>query len=211
MAVVSVPNTFSPNTTISSSQVNSNFTTIYNEFNGSISAANLATGAVTTAKIADSNVTTAKIADSNVTTAKIADGAVTPLKLALGQDSDYISTNQTSSSTSYTDLSTAGPAVTVTVPASGSVIILMNTHIANSVSSNTSLMSLALSGANTVSAADDSRYTIIMQAAGNGYQTRSLVYLVEGLTPGSTTFTAKYRVSAGVGTWRHRQLTVIPI
>lgn len=81
MGVISKPNTFSPNTTMSSSQVNSNFDTIYNEFNGNIAAANLATGAVTTAKIADSNVTTAKIADSNVTTAKIADGAVTFGKL----------------------------------------------------------------------------------------------------------------------------------
>lgn len=84
MGVIAVPNTFSPNTSISSSQVNSNFSTIYNEFNGSIAAANLATGAVTTAKIADSNVTTAKIADSNVTTAKIADGAVTPVKRSGG-------------------------------------------------------------------------------------------------------------------------------
>lgn len=60
--------------------MNANLDTIYNEFNGNISAANLASNAVTTAKIADSNVTTAKLADSNVTTAKINDGAVTPAK-----------------------------------------------------------------------------------------------------------------------------------
>jgi hypothetical protein len=71
MGSISKPNTFSASTTISSSEVNDNFDTIYNEFNGSISAANLATGAVTTAKIADSNVTTAKINDSAVTAAKI--------------------------------------------------------------------------------------------------------------------------------------------
>ena len=72
MSVISLPNTFSPNTTISSSEVNSNFSTIYNEFNGSISSANLANEAVTTAKIDDDAVTTAKILDSNVTTAKLA-------------------------------------------------------------------------------------------------------------------------------------------
>ena len=71
MGVINLPTTFSPNTTISSSEVNSNFTTIYNEFNGSIAAANLATDSVTTAKIADSNVTTAKIADDAVTAAKL--------------------------------------------------------------------------------------------------------------------------------------------
>lgn len=84
MSVLAKPYTFSPNTTISSSQVNANFDTLYNDYNGSISAVNLATGAVTTAKIADSNVTTAKIADSNVTTAKIADDNVNAAKIDWG-------------------------------------------------------------------------------------------------------------------------------
>lgn len=70
MGVINKPNTFSANTTISSSKVNANEDTIYNEFNGNISSANLATDAVVTAKIADSNVTTTKIADAAVTPAK---------------------------------------------------------------------------------------------------------------------------------------------
>ena len=82
MSIISKPNTFSPNTIINSSEVNSNFDTIYNDYNGNVAAANLATGAVTTAKIADANVTTAKLADANVTTAKLADASVTSLKLA---------------------------------------------------------------------------------------------------------------------------------
>lgn len=76
MGVIAVPNTFSANTSISSSQVNSNFTTIYNEFNGAIAAANLASDSVTTAKIADLNVTTAKINTAAVTAPKLADGVV---------------------------------------------------------------------------------------------------------------------------------------
>lgn len=80
MSTISKPNTFTANTSASASQVNANFDTIYNEFNGNISAANLATDAVTTAKIADSNITTAKIADSAITTAKIADSAITDAK-----------------------------------------------------------------------------------------------------------------------------------
>lgn len=39
---ISIPFSFSPNTTIQSSQVNSNFSTIYNAFNGGISDANIA-------------------------------------------------------------------------------------------------------------------------------------------------------------------------
>lgn len=71
MSTIAKPHTFSPNTTISSSQVNADFDTLYNDYNGSIDASNLATSAVSTAKIADGAVTTAKIADSNVTTAKL--------------------------------------------------------------------------------------------------------------------------------------------
>jgi len=84
MGTISKPNTFTDATPAEASEVNDNFDAIYNEFNGNISAANLATNAITTAKISDSNVTTAKIADSNVTTAKIADGNVTNAKLATG-------------------------------------------------------------------------------------------------------------------------------
>jgi len=74
MGTISKPYDFSANTTISSSQVDSNFDTIYNEFNGNIAAANLANDSVTTTKIADSNVTTAKIADAAITSAKVATG-----------------------------------------------------------------------------------------------------------------------------------------
>lgn len=77
MGTIAVPNTFSANTTISSSQVNSNFTTIYNEFNGSIAAANLATDAVTTAKIAADAVTNAKLADASVLPEQLVAGAGT--------------------------------------------------------------------------------------------------------------------------------------
>lgn len=71
MSILSKPYTFSPNTTASSSEVNANFDTLYNDYNGGISAANLADNAVTTAKITDLNVTTAKLADGSVSAAKL--------------------------------------------------------------------------------------------------------------------------------------------
>jgi hypothetical protein len=71
MAIVNKPNTFSGNTTISSSEINSNFDTLYNEFNGSISSANLVDDAVTAAKLADNSVGTANITDAAVTPAKL--------------------------------------------------------------------------------------------------------------------------------------------
>lgn len=72
--MIAKPNTFTSNTTISSSQVNANFDTIYNEFNGNIAAANLATDSVVAAKIATDAVTTAKIQNSAVSYLKVAAG-----------------------------------------------------------------------------------------------------------------------------------------
>lgn len=77
MSSISKPNTFSASTPISSSQVNANFDTIYNDYNGGISEANLADDAVTTDKVADSAVTTVKIADAVVTPAKLVAGTGT--------------------------------------------------------------------------------------------------------------------------------------
>lgn len=71
MSIISKPNSFIDATPAEASEVNDNFDTIYNEFNGNIAAANLADGAVTTAKINDSAVTTAKIADGSITGAKL--------------------------------------------------------------------------------------------------------------------------------------------
>jgi hypothetical protein len=65
---------YAAGTTISSSEVNADINTAYNEINGNLNSANLATNAVTTAKITDSNVTEAKIANLAVTTDKIAIG-----------------------------------------------------------------------------------------------------------------------------------------
>lgn len=66
MALVNRPNSYTQGTPILSSEVNDDFNTLYNEFNGAISAANLATDAVTTAKIDDEAVTTAKIANNTI-------------------------------------------------------------------------------------------------------------------------------------------------
>ena len=72
MSVVNKPYTFSANTNISSSQMNANFDTIYNDYNGGISATNLANNAVTTAKITDDAVTADKIANNTITVSQMA-------------------------------------------------------------------------------------------------------------------------------------------
>lgn len=93
MSTISKPHTFSPNTTISSSQMNSNFDTLYNDYNGGINASNLASSSVSTAKIADSAVTTDKINDGAVTNEKLSSeaGFVEMGRQTLSSASDTIS------------------------------------------------------------------------------------------------------------------------
>lgn len=87
MALINRPNTYTNATPAVASQVNDDLDTIYDEFNGAIDSANLATDAVATAKIAASAVTTVKIADLNVTTGKLAANSVTSAKLAVALSS----------------------------------------------------------------------------------------------------------------------------
>lgn len=81
MANINKPYTFAPNTTISSSQMNADMDTLYTEFNGAITSANLASRGITTSKITDANVTTAKFATGAVTPAKLNADAVTAAKI----------------------------------------------------------------------------------------------------------------------------------
>lgn len=147
-----------------------------------------------------------------ISTAMLAAGAVTADKLGLGLDTHNIATSQTTTSTSYTDLATVGPTVTVVVPASGKVFVSYSAFIAMSVAAIRGNMALALSGANTVaagSATGDNKIEI--RPVGTNAESQVSVGILTGLTPGSTTFTLKYQVQSGTGTFSLRSLTVIPV
>lgn len=73
MGLIIKPTDFTASTTIVSSEVDDNFDTIYDEFNGAIDSANLATDAVVAANISSNAVTTVKVLDANITSAKLAE------------------------------------------------------------------------------------------------------------------------------------------
>jgi hypothetical protein len=189
MALIS----FSPvqdGTSPQASQVNTPLTTIYDEFNGNITAVNLANNAVTTAKVAD--------------------GAITPNKQAMGAQYAEVTTSQSVTNTSYVDLGTVGPSVTVTVPASGKVFITFGANMLVGTSGNSSRMTYSMSGANTIAASDGVALRAITSTTVSG--SSYVQGIISGLTPGVTTITMKYRSGpAGSATWADRTLTVIPI
>jgi len=116
---------------------------------------------------------------------------------------------QSTTSTSYTDLSTSGPAVTVTTGTKALVIVSASLFNNQNQNQLTSFMSYAVSGATTVSASDDWALAVSGINA-IGYQFRvSFASMQTSLTAGSNTFTAKYRTGSGTSEFKARSIIVI--
>lgn len=120
--------------------------------------------------------------------------------------SDYIATEQTTTSLSYTDLTTVGPTCTVNVTTNGVIIVMLYCAIYNTTADAKSYMSFSASGIS----ADDSRALIWQLPSGSRVPTYGASFLVTGLTSGSLTITAKYKVSSGTGGFGTRRMIVIP-
>lgn len=119
-----------------------------------------------------------------------------------------VSTEETTTSVTYADLATSGPAVTVTIGPSGILLVGIKSLLANTVAGSRTVMGFALSGGNTLAAVDDN--AIHFQESVGGYElVKGTTFMRTGLTAASTTVTAKYRVSANTGTFRYRDLWVM--
>lgn len=129
----------------------------------------------------------------------------TPAASSVTSGNNFVSTSQTTTSTSYTDLATV-QAVTITTGTKA--LVLLTSNLANSSASSGTRMAFAITGATTVAAADDYG---INWAAGNAGDTVKYggSFYVTGLTAGSNVFTAKFKVSAGTGTFAARFITVL--
>ena len=120
-----------------------------------------------------------------------------------------VETSETTTSTSFADLATAGPAVTVTTGTQALV------HISAALENNTTdaftIMSFAVSGATTLGASDvRSLIQDGVTGVGNVWRCGATIFLT-GLTSGSNTFTCKYRVQSGTATIFAREIIVLPL
>lgn len=120
-----------------------------------------------------------------------------------------VDTSETTTSTTYTDLTTAGPAVTVVTGTKA--LVMVRGGLDQSVGTGVPRMAFAVSGATTRVAADSEALGTYGVAGGTptGYVAASQFVLVTGLTAGSNTFTAKYRTTAGTGRFENRGIYVI--
>lgn len=118
-----------------------------------------------------------------------------------------VNTSEQTASASYTDLTTAGPATTVMVGATGILFVSVSARFNNTTNGAGAVMSFVLSGANTLAAADD--YAAGAYAATSGFTTDTgRTVMLTGQTPGATVVTAKYRrLAAGSGIFANREVS----
>jgi len=116
-----------------------------------------------------------------------------------------IAAMETTTSTSYVDLTTPGPSISAATGTSALVVVASS--IANS-GSGFSLVSVAVGGASAVAAADAASVGLPAGAVGARV---SGAFLLTGLTAGTNTFTLKYRVSTSTGSFLDRRIGVFPL
>lgn len=136
------------------------------------------------------------------------DGVASNLEALAGTAAAYVATSQTTTSTSFTDLSTVGPVATVDT--ASSALVYVGCTMNNSTAPNYILMGYAVTGASSIAASDD-RAFYRQQPDNSADISAGIITLITGLTPGTNVFTAKYRVTGGTGTWYRRTLAVIPL
>jgi uncharacterized protein YmfQ (DUF2313 family) len=84
-------------------------------------------------------------------------------------------------------------------------------ELSNDTAGSSVYVGVAVSGANTVAAADAESIRYRTPASSGSYLQRwSVSKLFTGLTPGSTTFTLQYRITGGTGTVLNRNIIGTP-
>lgn len=120
-----------------------------------------------------------------------------------------VSTLQSTTSSSYVDLTTVGPRITLDT---GTIAFcwFAASH-SHSADNNETACSVAVSGASTVAASNAWQHSVDGIVGGN-FVRGSSFHIFTGLTAGTNIFTMKYRVGAsGTASFRDRELGVLPL
>jgi hypothetical protein len=115
-------------------------------------------------------------------------------------------TTQTTTSTSYADLATVGPTVTLTTGTKA--LVMYGAFMTNTSAGPNISASVAVSGATTLAASDDWRVFFDVSLATYG-ASLSRAVLFTTLTAGSNTFTMKYKTSSATAQFTNRFIVVV--
>lgn len=113
----------------------------------------------------------------------------------------------TTTSTTFTNLTGTSIGPSVTCETGPNALVIVRASIENS-GVGSARMAYDISGAHTQAAADNRGIHVFGVATVN--VGASDVTLMTTLTPGTSTFTAKYRVSSGTGQFSARRIIVMP-
>jgi hypothetical protein len=133
-------------------------------------------------------------------------GGITGASLAY--DTATVATSQSTSSTSFTDLATVGPSVTLTT--STKVLVIVNCWFDSLATNEHQYADFAISGATTRSASFTTCLTARGQSGGMFRLRASAANLVT-CTAGSNTFTMKYAVGGSSCAFQDRTIIVVSL
>lgn len=123
-----------------------------------------------------------------------------------------VTTPQTTTSTTYVDLATVGPTITVSEILGQQAMVWISAEVDNDTADAQSVATLEVSGA-AAYAAVITRSCVVRDAlAANKPIQYMACYLFDPISRGKpVTFTMKYRVGSGTGTFANRRMAVWPL
>lgn len=122
---------------------------------------------------------------------------------------DFVSANESTTTTTYVDLATVGPTVTLTTGTM--VLVSIHSQMQKSTSNSAANVGFAISGATTRAAGTSPYYLYIDGVAdAMNWESTGATWLVP-VNAGSNTFTMKYRTASATAWYRRRALTVMPL
>jgi len=165
-----------------------------------------ATAADTVARLAVGANDTVLTADSSTATGL---KWATPAAGTPANAVNIVDASETTTSTSFTDLATFGPSVTLTTGTKALVTITSYLH--NGTNSTLNYIGFEVSGATSISPDSTRSLFLSNTSTGNGRPELrySYSYILTGLTAGSNTFTLKYRCSSGTLSAQNRIISVV--
>jgi hypothetical protein len=119
---------------------------------------------------------------------------------------DSIVTSESTTSTSYTNLASWGPTVTLTT--STYALVWINAHLQTNTAGAVTYASYEVTGASSISASDV--WCCRMQASGtNDDQRAGIAHYQNAITAGSNSFRMMYRTTAGTASFASRHILVM--
>lgn len=119
-----------------------------------------------------------------------------------------VSAQQTTATTTFTDLTTTGPTVGPLTTGTNAIAFI-SALCSNSTVTAYALAGCAVTGASTIAAVDGESLEFQAATANQGFRGTAVCHFSGSLTPGLNAFVMKYRASAGTGSWGDRALTVM--